>query len=229
MELAINGYIKLENLYKSYQEGSYTREVLQGLNASFNRGGIVAILGKSGSGKSTLLNIISGIDKADHGSVILDGQNLTNLSEHQRTLFRRQNIGFIFQIFNLIPTLNILENVLLPLELKGIDSKDSRQKAASMLEAVGLFDRGQAFPDVLSGGEQQRIAIALALVHDPLLVLADEPTGNLDQETGRQVLQLLDGLTRQSGKNLILVTHSVEAANYADRVLKLQDGELTYS
>ena len=196
------------------------------LSVTFAQGEFVAILGKSGSGKSTLLNLISGIDQADGGSVWLDGQDLTALGENQRTLFRRRKIGFIFQFFNLIPTLTVMENVVLPLELNGATVEDARRQAGLMLEAVGLLDRAQTFPDRLSGGEQQRVAIARALVHDPLLVLADEPTGNLDEETGRQVLELLDRLTRQAGKNLIMVTHSNEAAALADRVLHLREGKL---
>jgi putative ABC transport system ATP-binding protein len=186
----------------------------------------VAILGKSGSGKSTLLNLISGIDLVDGGRIWVDGQSLTDFDERQRTLYRRQNIGFVFQFFNLIPTLTVWENVVLPLELAGVPSGEIERRAESLLESVGLLDRRETFPDRLSGGEQQRVAIARALVHDPLLVLADEPTGNLDEETGRQVMSLLDRLTRQNGKNLILVTHSAEAAAYADRVLTLRDGTL---
>jgi putative ABC transport system ATP-binding protein len=173
-----------------------------------------------------LLNLISGIDLVDEGDIWVDGQRLTALNERQRTLFRRQNIGFIFQFFNLIPTLTVWENVILPLELSGRDNGEARRQAAELLDAVGLLDRRDTFPDRLSGGEQQRVAIARALVHDPLLVLADEPTGNLDEDTGRQVLALLDRLTRQSGKNLILVTHSHEAAAYADRIITLRDGKL---
>ena len=219
-------YIRLENLNKAYHEGPHLRCVLCDLTAGFAQGEFVAILGKSGSGKSTLLNVISGIDCADSGAVWLDSQNLTALDEYQRTLFRRRNIGFIFQFFNLLPTLTVWENVTLPLELNGATTAEARRRAEPLLEAVGLFDRRDAFPDRLSGGEQQRVAIARALVHDPLLVLADEPTGNLDQETGIQVMQLLDRLTRQAGKNLLLVTHSMEAAAYADRVLHLRDGRL---
>jgi putative ABC transport system ATP-binding protein len=219
-------FIRLENLSKSYQEGTHTRVVLRDANAVFAKGEFAAILGRSGTGKSTLLNLISGIDRADSGAIWLDGQNLIALDEQARTLFRRQYIGFVFQFFNLIPTLTVWENVVLPLELKGTMAEEARPRVESMLDAVGLLNRRDAFPDRLSGGEQQRIAIARALTHDPLLVLADEPTGNLDEETGRQVMALLDQLTRQAGKNLILVTHSTEAAAYADRMLYLRDGRL---
>jgi putative ABC transport system ATP-binding protein len=219
-------FVRLEHITKSYMEGPHTRCVLCDLNAIFAQGEFVAILGKSGSGKSTLLNIISGIDRADGGTVWLGGQNLTALDERQRTLFLRHNVGFIFQFFNLIPTLNVWENVVLPLELNGLTTPDDYHRAEGLLDAVGLLDRRATFPDRLSGGEQQRVAIARALVHDPLLVLADEPTGNLDEETGRHVMQLLDRLTCQSGKNMLLVTHSNEAATYADRILHLREGKL---
>ena len=219
-------FICIENLTKSYREGNRDREVLKNAEASFNKGELIAILGNSGSGKSTLLNLIAGIDQCDSGDIWLNGSNLTSLDEYQRTLFRRQQIGYIFQFFNLIPTLNVMENVVLPLELNGEKTQSAQEKAKDLLSAVGLSNRWGTFPDRLSGGEQQRVAIARALVHDPMLVLADEPTGNLDEQTGRQVLNLLDELTRQVGKNLILVTHSRENAIYADRILYLQDGQL---
>jgi putative ABC transport system ATP-binding protein len=221
-----HGFIHLHGLSKGFREGGEIRSVLRQADAEFARGEFVAILGKSGSGKSTMLNLISGIDLVDEGDIWVNGLRLTSLDERQRTLFRRQNIGFIFQFFNLIPTLTVWENVVLPLELAGMDGGEARRRVATLLEAVGLLDRRDTFPDRLSGGEQQRVAIARALVHDPLLVLADEPTGNLDEETGRQVMALLDRLTRQQGKNLILVTHSNEAAAYADRILTLRDGKL---
>jgi putative ABC transport system ATP-binding protein len=221
-----NGFIRLENLSKSYQEGTHTRVVLHDVNAVFAKGEAVAILGRSGTGKSTLLNLVSGIDRADSGAIWLDGRDLTALSERERTLFRRRNIGFVFQFFNMIPTLTVWENVILPLELKGTSAQEIQQRSEWLLDEVGLLDRRDAFPDRLSGGEQQRVAIARALVHNPLLVLADEPTGNLDNTTGRQVLTLLDRLTRQAGKNLILVTHSRDGAATADRVLYLRDGRL---
>lgn len=195
-------------------------------SATVGKGEFIAILGRSGSGKSTLLNLISGIDQADHGSVVLDGLDLTALNDHERTIFRRHHIGFIFQFFNLIPTLTVLENVMLPLELNGTPPAEAEGKAKACISEVGLQGREATFPDRLSGGEQQRVAIARALVHEPALILADEPTGNLDEKTGKQVMQLLDRLTRQTGKNLILVTHSAEAASFADRILFLRDGKL---
>jgi putative ABC transport system ATP-binding protein len=219
-------YLRLDRLSKTYLEGEKRRVVLHDTTVCFRKGEFVAILGKSGSGKTTLLNLISGIDLADQGSIVLGGQDLTALDDHQRTLFRRQNIGFIFQFFNLIPTLSVIENVLLPLELNGWSNGNGRKRAEEMLDAVDLLNRAGTFPDRLSGGEQQRVAIARALVHNPLLVLADEPTGNLDDGTGKQVMDLLDQLTRKSGRNLILVTHSPEAAAFADRVLMLKDGQL---
>ncbi len=222
----MNGYIQLQNLSKTYWEGDRQRVVLHEACAEFEQGEFVAILGKSGSGKSTLLNLIGGIDLADSGSICMADTNLTALGDRERTLFRRDKIGFIFQFFNLIPTLSVLENATLPGELSGKPPAQVRRRAADLLAAVGLHDRLDTFPDRLSGGEQQRVAIARALINDPFLLLADEPTGNLDEETGRQVLALLDRLTRQAGKNTIMVTHSAEAAAIADRVLTLRDGKL---
>lgn len=219
-------FLCLVNLSKIYKEGGQNRIVLMNASAEFSHGEFVAVIGKSGSGKSTLLNLISGIDRADAGDIYIEGQDLNLLDDQQRTIFRRRNIGFVFQFFNLIPTLNVIENVKLPLELNGTSRHLSQVKAEQMLAAVGLEDRLYTFPDRLSGGEQQRVAIARALVHDPVLVLADEPTGNLDEETGNQVLELLDKLTRQTGRNMIMVTHSQEAARIADRVLCLRDGIL---
>ncbi len=219
-------YIRLFQLCKHYQEGEISRLVLQNASAQIRCGEFVAILGKSGSGKSTLLNLISGIDQVDSGEIWFDDQNLTAMSDYRRTIFRRMNTGFIFQFFNLIPTLTVWENTILPLELRGKPDRQGLERAESLLAEVGLISRRNTFPDRLSGGEQQRVALARALVHNPQLVLADEPTGNLDEETGKQVLDLLDRLTRQSGKNLIMVTHSNEAAKYSDRVLLLRDGKL---
>src|SRR5512133_2529574 len=219
-------FLRFHDLTKSYYAGDVRRVVLQNAQAEFQAGEITAILGKSGSGKSTLLNLISGIDAPDSGQVWVDGQELTALSERDRTLFRRAHIGFIFQFFNLIPTLTVGENVSLPLELNHTPRQQVREKAESLLDAVRLLDRWDTFPEKLSGGEQQRVALARALVHDPLLILADEPTGNLDEETGAQMLALLARLTRENNRTLLMVTHSQEAASHADRVLRLSHGQL---
>lgn len=218
--------IQIEGLTRSVQEGEQTRIILHELTVSFARGEFVVIVGKSGSGKSTLLNLLGGIDLPTSGKIQINGLNLTERSEQERTLFRRKHIGFIFQFFNLVPTLTVLENLLLPLELLGKVGKAEEARARALLDAVGLADRGRTWPDRLSGGEQQRVAVARALVHDPLLVLADEPTGNLDADTGQQVLDLLDRLTRQLGKNLLMVTHSQEVVGLADRVFQMREGRL---
>jgi putative ABC transport system ATP-binding protein len=222
----MSSFLRFHDLTKSYYEGDVRRVVLQNAHAEFQPGEITAILGKSGSGKSTLLNLISGIDVPDSGQIWVDGQDLTALSERDLTLFRRTRIGFIFQFFNLIPTLTVGENVSLPLELNRIPRSHARRKAQNLLETVGLLDRWETFPEKLSGGEQQRVALARALVHDPLLILADEPTGNLDEENGAQVISLLAHLTREQDRTLLLVTHSRETASHADRVLRLSHGQL---
>jgi len=220
-------FLEIRSLSKSFREGDQLREVLKGCSLTVPRGEFTAVVGKSGSGKSTLLNLISGIDRPDEGEITIHGRSLTGMEERDRTLFRRREIGFVFQFFNLIPTLTAAENVSLPLELTGSPRDEARERAAELLERVGLGDRLGTFPDRLSGGEQQRVAIARALVHDPLLVLADEPTGNLDEETGEAVLDLLQSLTRRVGKNLIMVTHSLETASGADRIMELRDGCFT--
>ena len=218
--------VEIRDLTKAYEEGGRQRTVLRNANAVIERGELAVLVGRSGSGKSTLLNLLSGIDLPDAGEVFVDGISLSKLAERERTLFRRDKIGFIFQFFNLIPTLTVEENLLLPLELKGRVSAAQRRAAQELLAEVGLADRADTWPDRLSGGEQQRVAVARALTHDPLLVLADEPTGNLDLETGLQVLELLDRLTRQAGKTMVMVTHSPEVVGIADRVYRIAEGHL---
>ncbi len=200
--------------------------MLDNLSADFIKGESVALRGRSGSGKSTLLNLISGIDAPDRGDVEVAGLNITNMSERDRTLFRREHIGFVYQAFNLISTLRVSDNIRLVLELNGIAEPEASDRIHDLLSAVELADRGGSFPDVLSGGEQQRVAIARALVHRPSLLLADEPTGNLDDKTAEGVLQLLDRLVRQAGGTMIVATHSAAVASYCDRVLELHDGAL---
>lgn len=214
--------VELRELTKSYPEGGAERVVFQKLSAVIRRGETVALLGRSGSGKSTLLNLIAGIDLPTAGEVLLDGTNLTRLSEQERTLFRRRHIGLVFQSFNLIPTLTVIENLLLPLELIGRTGRSARAAATELLGRVGLADRGKTYPDRLSGGEQQRVAVARAVIHDPVLLLADEPTGSLDAETGMRVLELLLELARNERRTMVVVTHSDAVARATDRVLVLQ-------
>lgn len=218
--------LRIHELTRHYIEGDRRHMVLDEASAEVRRGEFVVLLGPSGSGKSTLLNLVSGIDTPDGGWVEIDGVRLTALGERDRTLFRRTHIGFVFQFFNLLPTLTVEENLLLPLELKGRLDERARGRARELLETVGLGDRGGSFPDRLSGGEQQRVALARALVHDPALILADEPTGNLDPATAQRVLDLLDTLVRGAGRTLLAVTHSRELAAHADRVLRIVDGGL---
>jgi putative ABC transport system ATP-binding protein len=218
--------LSIRQLSRSFREGARVHRVLEGLDAQVGSGERVAIMGRSGSGKSTLLNLISGIDRADGGAVHIDGTEVTALGEPARTLFRRAHIGFVYQFFNLIPTLDVLENVRLMLELNGVRGAPARARGLAVLAGVGLEERAHSAVDQLSGGEQQRVAIARALVHEPALLLADEPTGNLDEQTAREVLPMLLSLTRARGTTLLMVTHDEALAATADRVLELREGRL---
>jgi putative ABC transport system ATP-binding protein len=215
--------VSVRAVEKAYVEGGHTRQVLKGVNLEVRRGELVVLLGRSGAGKSTLLNMIGGLDTPDSGEVVLGDAHLTELSEHDRTLFRREHIGFVFQSFNLISTLTVLENVMLPVELCGRGA-EGRGVALEHLRYVGLEDRGDSFPDRLSGGEQQRVAIARALANNPLLILADEPTGNLDFQTGGQVMRLFADLVREQDTTMLVVTHDADFLDEADRILAMRDG-----
>ncbi|MBD3619725.1 MAG: ABC transporter ATP-binding protein [Chromatiales bacterium] len=219
--------IQVRHLARAYGEGDALHPVLREASLDIVAGEQLALIGRSGSGKSTLLNLLAGIDRPDAGSIRIDGVALEALDETARTRFRRRHIGFVYQFFNLIPTLTATENAARPLELNGWARREALARARHDLDALGLAGRTEAFPDQLSGGERQRVAIARALVHAPRLVLADEPTGNLDVEIGREVLAQLQSLCRQRGATLITVTHSAEVAGGADRVLTLADGQLT--
>jgi putative ABC transport system ATP-binding protein len=218
--------IQVDNLTRIYQTGSNRQVVFDALTFDVEKGETVALLGASGSGKTTLLNLISGIDTPDAGQVLLDDVDVHALGEPDRTLLRRRQVGFVFQFFNLIPTLTAGENVALPLELLGADDRRAQERADALLEQVGLGGLGARYPETLSGGEQQRAAIARALVHQPAVLLADEPTGNLDEDTGRLIIELLTGLARQQDTTLLLVTHSMQVAQAADRVLRLSHGRV---
>ncbi|HSE02955.1 MAG TPA: ABC transporter ATP-binding protein [Methylomirabilota bacterium] len=218
--------VELVHVSKAYREGDSERAVLADVSVAIAPGEIAVLVGRSGSGKSTLLNLIAGIDRPTSGRVVVDGTDLTALDENARTRFRRRHIGFVFQFFNLIPLLTVEENLLLPLELNGLAGAAGAARARGLLERVGLGGRGASLPDRLSGGEQQRVAIARALVHDPALILADEPTGTLDAETATVVLALLDGLAREAGKTVVMVTHSREVVGVADRIFAVQRGRL---
>ncbi len=214
--------VLIHALSKSYLEGDHNHVVLNGVNAEFETGLMHAVTGRSGSGKSTLLNLIAGIDLPDSGTVSIAGHNVSGLNERQRTLLRRQKIGIVFQFFNLIESLTVAENVMLPLELNG--EPDRTQRTNEALDRVGLGNLSQRFPAGLSGGEQQRVAIARAIVHKPSLILADEPTGNLDDDSAQQVISILDESRGES--TVIVVTHSIELAERCDRQWELRSGQM---
>jgi putative ABC transport system ATP-binding protein len=218
--------LHIRRLSKSFREGELTHSVLASVTASIGAGQIVAITGRSGSGKSTLLNLVSGIERPDTGTVQIDDTEVSALAEPARTLYRRRHVGFIYQFFNLIPTLNALENVRLVLELNGVYGAAAEQRSRAALAEVGLAARAASAVDRLSGGEQQRVAIARAIVHAPALLLADEPTGNLDEATAREVVPVLLSLARARAATLLIVTHDADLAARADRRLELRGGEL---
>nr|APZ78843.1 ABC transporter ATP-binding protein [Stigmatella aurantiaca] len=218
--------VELQDVSKTYTEGEATREVLTGVRLTLHRGEFAVLLGRSGSGKSTLLNLISGIDLPTRGTVRVEGKDVAALSERERTLLRRERIGFVFQAFNLLPTLTVEENVRLPLELTGRSGPEVDGRVKALLGRVGLAGRERSFPDRLSGGEQQRVAVARALSHTPPLLLADEPTGNLDEKTGLQVLDLLEELIRQGNACALIVSHDEGLAARADRIFVMEAGQL---
>ena len=216
--------IELRDVSRGYAEGARQHAVLNNVSCTFDKGETVAIRGRSGSGKSTLLNLIGAIDAPDQGSVVVAGVDITALNEHDRTLFRRKNVGFVYQAFNLIATLTVADNIRLVMELNDLPRRETDERVAALLEAVGLASRAGSYPDILSGGEQQRVAVARALAHNPPVVLADEPTGNLDDAAAETVLQLLDSLVRKSSGTLLIATHSARVAAFCDRSLELHDG-----
>ena len=216
--------LEARNLTKQYQSGTIRLAVLKHVSFSIPQGSFVAIVGPSGSGKTTLLGLLAGLDTPSEGSVSLDGVDLTRLTEDERAKLRGEKVGFIFQSFQLIPTLTAIENVQVPLELRGDPGAVAR--ARELMGRVGLADRTDHFPAQLSGGEQQRVAIARAFSNAPRILFADEPTGNLDGETGERIVELLEQLNRESGSTIVLVTHEMYLAERAGRLIRLKDGDV---
>ena len=220
--------IRIEALTKTFRDGGLTHTVLDGLDLELEEGAFVALLGRSGSGKSTLLNCIAGIETPDSGRVLIGDEEITTLRDRDRTRLRRDHVGIVFQFFNLLPMVSVLENVALPALLRGGDRKAILERARTLLDELGLADRADEMPDHLSGGEQQRVATARALINQPRLLLADEPTGNLDAETASRTLELLREVNAQHGVTVLMVTHSDEAAAAADRVAHLVGGRIEW-
>jgi putative ABC transport system ATP-binding protein len=218
--------LQAQHLRKDYQLGEHQVSALVGVDFQVAQGEFVAIMGPSGSGKSTLLHLLGGLDSPSGGTVILAGESLAELSERQATLVRRHNVGFVFQFFNLLPTLSAEENILLPVIIDGKNPKEYKDQLTHLLELVGLVDRRTHKPDQLSGGEQQRVAVARALITQPAILLADEPTGNLDTKTGTAIMDLLRRSCDELGQTVIVVSHDPKATAYADRVIFLRDGDI---
>lgn len=221
--------IEGKNITKEYRMGDAATKVLNGISIQIMRGEFVSIMGPSGSGKSTLLYILGGLDNPTGGSVLLSGEDISKFDDERKSAMRRRSIGFVFQFYNLIPNLNVEENILLPVLLDGKNAKDYQKPLNTILEIVGLSDRRKHTPRELSGGQQQRVAIARALINSPEIIFADEPTGNLDSKTGTEIMMLLQEINRESNKTIIMVTHSVDAAAYSSQIVKVRDGMIVNS
>ncbi|ERJ12137.1 lipoprotein-releasing system ATP-binding protein [Haloplasma contractile SSD-17B] len=218
--------VECNKICKNFQMGEVTIDVLKGIDLTIKKGEFVSIMGPSGSGKSTLLYLIGGLDKATDGTILVNNKELSVMKDKEQSILRRRDIGFVFQFYNLIPNLNVEENILLPILLDGGKLKDYKEKLDKILEVVGLKDRRTHKPRELSGGQQQRVAIARALINEPDLILADEPIGNLDSKTGTEIMELFKKINREQGKTIVQVTHSREAAEYGTRIVNLLDGKV---
>ncbi|UWD47274.1 ABC transporter ATP-binding protein [Clostridioides difficile] len=218
--------IEAENIIKEFKVGSITTKILRDISLQVTKGEFVSIMGQSGSGKSTLLYILGGLDTPTSGNVYMNGTDISHFNDDKMSIIRRRNIGFVFQFYNLIPNLNVEENIMLPLLLDGKKMNDYKNQLNEILEIVGLSDRRKHTPRELSGGQQQRVAIARALIGKPEILFADEPTGNLDSKTGSEIMQLLSKINQESGQTIIMVTHSLEAAESSNRIITVLDGVL---
>ncbi|MNW43762.1 Lipoprotein-releasing system ATP-binding protein LolD [compost metagenome] len=221
-----NYTLEIQNLCKSFKMGNQTVEILKNINMKVNQGEFISIMGPSGSGKSTLLYLMGGLDNITSGTIEINGKKLSSMNDETESKMRRQDVGFIFQFYNLIPNLNVEENILLPVLLEGRNRREYKKKVDQLLEIVGLSDRRYHTPRELSGGQQQRTSIARALINDPDIILADEPIGNLDSKTGTGILELLRDINRTRNKTVIMVTHSKESSSYGNRVIELMDGQI---
>jgi len=217
--------IKLDNVHKDFQMGASKVQAVEAVNLAIKKGDFIAIVGPSGSGKSTMMNLVGALDLASEGNIFLDGQNIEHLHESELARIRGKKVGFIFQTFNLIPTLTALENVMVPMMFQDYTTEERKERGEELLRKVGLEKRARHLPSELSGGERQRVAIARALANDPEVILADEPTGNLDTKTGKQVLEILKELNKQ-GKTIVMVTHDLEMAKQANKIIRLRDGRI---
>ncbi|MDY6834745.1 MAG: ABC transporter ATP-binding protein [Chloroflexota bacterium] len=220
-----NGYIiQVKGVHKTYDTGKIRVHALRGVDLSIKRGEMVAVMGPSGCGKTTLLNCLSGLDEIDEGEIIINGHHIPKMSDKQRTKFRADEMGFVFQSYNLLPVLSVVENIELPLLVSGVRQHDARKQATSALELVSLSDERDKRPAELSGGQQQRVAVARALVNEPAIVWGDEPTGNLDSEKAMEIMKVLRRLNKEKGQTFVLVTHSPEVGDLTDRIIRMRDG-----
>ncbi len=218
--------LQTKQLKKYYNQAEYVVKALDGVDITINKGEFVAVVGKSGSGKSTLLHMLGGLDQQTSGDVLINGTELSDMTDDELTVYRRRNIGFVFQSYNLIPTLNVYENVTLPLELDGVTVDEF--EINSLLKMLGILDKSNNLPSQLSGGQQQRVAIARALATKPLIVLADEPTGNLDSHTSQEVMGLLKLTSLNLNQTIVMITHNLEIAQMTDRIIRIEDGQVVY-
>jgi putative ABC transport system ATP-binding protein len=221
--------VTCKGVKKHFGEGTARVEALRGVNLEVEQGELLLLMGPSGSGKTTLISVIAGILTQDEGECFLDGINLNRMPDLEKTMYRGKKVGFVFQAFNLIPSLTVMENVAIPLLLNGIDRKAAMQKATTILEQVGIPEKVHAYPPQLSGGQQQRVAIARAIIHDPELIVCDEPTSFLDHATGIKIMELLHSIATQKHMTLIVVTHDVRIMKYADKIANLEDGRIVNS
>lgn len=218
--------VQVNDLFKSFKLGSEDVEVLKDISLVINKGEFVSIMGPSGSGKSTLLYLLGGLDKPTSGSIKINGKEMSTLKDKDESKMRRSDIGFVFQFYNLIPNLNVEENIMLPILLDGKKMKDYKKRLNNILEVVGLTDRRKHTPRELSGGQQQRVAIARALINEPDIIFADEPIGNLDSKTGTEIMELMREINTEKGTTILQVTHSREAAGYGTRIINVKDGKV---